>query len=417
MTLSKKAQSLLTVFNNNGHQFPAVWQYMLPEEFSWIHVPAERIIDCANCNMVHTDGYRMDTKCCSYFPQIPNYMLGLALKDPQSRALVERVIADGHALPEGTVQNLSALRVATAEYVADRFGKSELLRCPFLSATGECGIYAYRGTVCASFFCANDHGDAGDSFWDDFQNVVRQVEVILSQRAMTSAGIDSAGYHAYLDSIVDRIDEMGDAETGGAAEWVRRDLFGEFFKNEVAFFEACADFVIENLESLYDIATSEESRATTMAFKYEKALERGLSDAQRKEIQCLPETIDHVVPVGALWYKLQLAARRLWEIPFGEGTVVLNPKASVGKNNADDALSKLYSDRPKMVTLSGNDDTAKPRRFFLYKEESDILRLFAEPVVIDEVLFEKKEIADFADARDFLAECLRKSVLIKADSD
>lgn len=389
---------------------------MLPEEFSWLRVPAERMIDCANCNMVHTHGYRMDTKCCSYFPQIPNYMLGLALKDPRSRALVERVIADGHALPEGTVQNLSALRVATAEYVANRFGKSERLRCPFLSATGECGIYAFRGAVCAAFFCVNDHGDAGDRFWEDFQNVIRQVEVILSQRAMTSAGIDSTRYHGQLDGMVDRIEEMVDTGTGGAAGWVREELFGEFFGNEPAFFEACADYVIENIDRLYEIATSEKSNATTMAFQYEKALERGLSEAQRNEIQCLPETLDHVVPVGALWYKLQLAARRLWEIPFGEGPVVLNPKASVGKNDADDVLSALHRDRPLVVTVAGNDNTAEPHRYFLHKAESDILGLFTEPVVIGEALFEKKEIADFEDARDFLAECLRKSVLIPAET-
>jgi hypothetical protein len=174
--------------------------------------------------------------------------------------------------------------------------------------------------------------------------------------------------------------------------------------------------VIENIDRLYEIATSEKSSATTMAFQYEKALERGLSEAQRNEIQCLPETLDHVVPVGALWYKLQLAARRLWEIPFGEEPVVLNPKASVGKNDADDALSALHRDRPLVVTVAGNDDAAEPHRYFLHKEESDILDLFTEPVVIGEALFEKKEIADFEDARDFLAECLRKSVLIPAET-
>ncbi|MBN2715036.1 MAG: hypothetical protein JXX14_04220 [Deltaproteobacteria bacterium] len=415
MTCSKTGQGLLTLFEHNGHQFPAIWQHMLPEEFSWMRLPKERMIDCATCNMVVTDGYRPDTKCCSYFPQIPNYMLGLALKDPGCRPLVERVIAEGHALPEGTTQSLGALQIATAEYLANRFGKSQRLRCPFLNAVGECGIYAFRGVVCGSFFCSNDHGDAGDRFWEDFQNVLRQIEVILSQRAMTAAGIDSATYHAQLDAMADRIDEMYDPATGGTQKWKRKLLFGEFFENEAAFFEACADYVIEHINQLYDIATAEDSCDTTIAFKYEKALEQGLSQAQRGEIQCLPETQGDMIPVGALWYKLQLSARRLWEIPFGEGKVSLNPKATIGENRMDDSLSRLHGDRPAVVSLSGNTASAEPRRYFLWNEEVAILKLFADPVVIEEALFEKNEIADFAEARDFLAECLRKSILVKAD--
>lgn len=410
MTVSPKDKPFLNTFCNNGHHFPALWEYMFPEEFSYLHIPGEKILDCSNCNKVHTDAYNPKTKCCTYFPQIPNFMLGLALKDPSCRELAIAVIEQGHAVPEGTLQTPAAVKVFADEYAKDQFGKSKLLRCPFLDEKAEgCGIYAYRSAVCASFFCQNEHGDAGDKYWERFQDLLRQAEVALYQRAMTEVGIDSTDYNRRLDSLADRIGEVADPQTGGWTSWARETLFGDFFGNEISFFEKCADFVVENKDKLYEIATTQK---TTMAFRYEKALEHGLTEAQRREIQYLPDTMGEPVPVEDLWYKLQLATRRLWELPFNEGTVKLNPNASIETNKKQDVLSKLHGDRPMVVVVPVDGKSSESVCVYLIQEQADLLQLFTEPRVLGEAVFELPEIANFSGARDFLAECLRRSVLV-----
>ena len=75
-----------------NHKFPGIWQYILPEEFMWLKLPNESFTVCNKCHRVETQNYRSDCRCCTYFPQIPNFLLGLALKDPTSEPLVKKVI-------------------------------------------------------------------------------------------------------------------------------------------------------------------------------------------------------------------------------------------------------------------------------------------------------------------------------------
>lgn len=410
MSVSSKMSPLLTTFENCGHRFPSLWQYMLPEEFSYLHVPKERKVNCENCNKVHTGGYSPTIKCCTYFPQIPNFMLGLALKDDACRESVLEIIEAGWVLPEGTIQPPIGVQLFADEYVKDRFGSSVLLRCPFLDKEHHnCRVYAYRSAVCASFFCENEHGDPGDNYWEALQEFVRQAEIALYQWAMTEAGIDSVLYNQRLDSLADKLPSLHKEDNGSWAKWVREYLFGDFFGKEVVFLEKCAQLVSLNKENLYKIVTSQ---TTTMAFKYEKALENFLTEAQRREIAYLPETMGEPVPVGDLWYKLQLKTRQLWDLPFNEGTVVLNPDVDITPNPQSDELEQLHKDCQTMVTIPGKTPESKPLRTFLDSQETSLLGLFEQPQVLGEALFERFEIATFDRARDFLAQCLRKSILL-----
>ena len=69
-----------------NHKFPGIWKYILPEEFMRLKLPNERFTVCNKCHRVNTHNYRGDCRCCTYFPQIPNFLVGLALKDPNSEA-------------------------------------------------------------------------------------------------------------------------------------------------------------------------------------------------------------------------------------------------------------------------------------------------------------------------------------------
>ena len=63
---------------------PGIWRYMLPEDFQWIQLPDERLTKCDNCPKVAIGEFACGFKCCTYFPEIPNFILGLAPPSPYS---------------------------------------------------------------------------------------------------------------------------------------------------------------------------------------------------------------------------------------------------------------------------------------------------------------------------------------------
>ena len=98
--------------------------------------------------------------------------------------------------------------------------------------------------------------------------------------------------------------------------------------------------------------------------------------------------------ISTLWYEMQLIIRRLWALPFNEGTVGLDPDIRFEvTGEGTHVIANL--DPPRPVTAA----------------EVELLRLFEEPQVFGEELFARVEIDNLADARGFLAECMRRGVL------
>ena len=225
-----------------NHRLPGIWQYMLPEDFMWLKLPNERFTVCSKCHRVHTHHYRADCRCCTYFPQIPNFLVGLALKDPDSEYLVRKLIENGSALPEGSQFSPKQFYDSAKDFTDELFGRSTLLTCPFLDPEDPvCGIYPYRNSICATFFCENDHGDKGAAYWDKVQALVGQIETSISQWLMDEIGLDAKAYLERMNSLSDRIDELSDPSSGTWSLSVREFLWGDWFGREGEFFERCAD--------------------------------------------------------------------------------------------------------------------------------------------------------------------------------
>ncbi|ATB46705.1 hypothetical protein [Corallococcus macrosporus] len=177
---------------------PLLYRDLLPGFFRQ-DVPEERKATCANCAMCQdtaqgtvasVDGvdrmFRPDTKCCTYSPRLPNYLVGALLSDDRPE------LAEGRRRMEEKV----ASRVGvTPQWVKPPakfhflyknghqfFGRAASLRCGYFSMdSGGCTIWPYREAVCSTFFCKYVAGADGRKFWMSLKTYLTLAEIQLSR--------------------------------------------------------------------------------------------------------------------------------------------------------------------------------------------------------------------------------------------
>ena len=181
-------------------QRPGAFPSPLPQLYAkWLNdllpgpVPQETEATCDDCAMCRKGGAASDAvffhpelKCCTYVPELPNFLVGriLADEDPTMAAgrasLEARVAARIAVTPLGVgtppVQGLLYREVGGAV-----FGRARALRCPhFQEDGGRCGIWPHRNAVCATWFCKHVRGAVGLRFWGRLEHLLGAVEDTLA---------------------------------------------------------------------------------------------------------------------------------------------------------------------------------------------------------------------------------------------
>lgn len=217
-------------------------------------VPAEPEADCANCVMVPgRDGGRdpgrryfdPTTRCCTYLPELPNFLVGAIIADPDpsmaaGRRSVEARLDRGVAVtPLGLGK--PAPYTLLYDHGTDGFGTSRALRCPHHLDDGSCGIWPHRMSVCATWFCKHSRGAVGQRFWRALQALLSAVERELAIWCLLELDVGAESLAALLPPPnpaarrleIDRfeLDARPDPERYAAlwGEWKgrERDLFVE----------------------------------------------------------------------------------------------------------------------------------------------------------------------------------------------
>lgn len=166
-------------------------------------VPPESKATCSSCAMLEggcqatavapVDGrprfFRPDTKCCTFHPRLPNYLVGAILSsDEPAHAEGRRRVSERVASRVGVTPGwLHPPRRFTLLYDSARgaFGRSRELRCPFYESDGgACTIWAHRDAVCSTYFCKYVAGADGRLFWTSVKELVSLVEIQLSRAAL-----------------------------------------------------------------------------------------------------------------------------------------------------------------------------------------------------------------------------------------
>ena len=139
----------------------------------WVHevlggaIPKEAAAACRRCVMLAPgrsgEGKRRiffdaKTLCCTYLPDLPNFLVGRILSDRSpAMAYGRRTVRDRLRRQAGvTPFGLARPALYSLLYdsgAADGFGRSRSLHCPHHVDGGPCGIWAHRCAVCATWFC------------------------------------------------------------------------------------------------------------------------------------------------------------------------------------------------------------------------------------------------------------------------
>jgi len=211
--------------------------------------------DCVMCGAGAEDGrdlrFRVDVKCCTYLPTIPNYLVGRALldDDPAAAAGRDTVLARiqrGVAVTPLGLGSSLAHRLLYEAGKSDLFGRATALRCPhyLVDRGGQCGMWRHRNAVCATWFCKHVRGAVGQAFWRAVLHLLREVERSLACWAVLELGLEEATLgrlfplpHSGGPEPLRKGDVDGEPPPDYAALW------GAWRGREVELYQACADRV------------------------------------------------------------------------------------------------------------------------------------------------------------------------------
>lgn len=239
---------------------PVLYHDLFPPFFRG-DVPPETKATCSSCAMCATSGanlaepidgrsrlFRPDTKCCTYHPRLPNYLLGalLADEDPAiaegKRRVQERIESRIGATPQWlrppATWNLLYNNARRA------FGRSESLLCPYYEKQGgTCSIWPYREAVCSTFFCKYVAAADGRKLWMSLKTYLSLAEIQLSRYAVFKLCPD------YILAGHDRVDPTGepltleDVENKPLPDREYAGLWFQWVGRETGFYKASFDLV------------------------------------------------------------------------------------------------------------------------------------------------------------------------------
>jgi hypothetical protein len=195
--------------------------------------PTEQRATCSSCAMrpeapdLPAEGpFHPDTRCCTYQPHLPPYLVGALLGDagaPGRDVVRARIAARAGVTPHG-VGPTPAFSASYQRLLADprAFGRSLEIACPYLDGAG-CGIWRHRGMACAVYHCKFDRGALGAGLWNLLGVVYAITDRALRRWLLRRHDLDPEACDALLR------DPSADARAWGG--WLGR---------EEAYFTSCA---------------------------------------------------------------------------------------------------------------------------------------------------------------------------------
>ncbi|HYX39761.1 MAG TPA: hypothetical protein VE954_42240 [Oligoflexus sp.] len=408
--LLQKDDPFLRPSRLGSHNFPGIWTAMMPRELFGLRIPEERRATCMNCPKASYEGYRADYRCCTYHPRVANFLLGLASETAVGDRVLDNLLDRGMLIPEG-------MHYAPAQWVdylddlqKDAFGRSEKVLCPNLDqSTGYCNIHAFRNSVCSTFFCYKDHGDAGDGFWDQVQVLGSQVEMALGQWALQQAGFNLDQYFKAFDKLAKNIHKVS-VRDGWQTE-ARESLWGSWLGREKELMRACAAAVVHERDNLWEIANSQPIRESV---PFDKAMVKAVP--KRLEDQIDPEDLEdsggETVRPSVIWQDVMKAYWKLWDLP--EGAFVVNPKVKIADNALQTTQDQYYQDKPYFIMFYPRKGSKTlDWKMGITAAQKAVLDLFVGTArELDTTLLTNPAFKALENGKNFLAEMLRRKVLV-----
>jgi hypothetical protein len=189
------------------------------------------------------------TKCCTYLPTLPNFLVGGVIADERADVAVGRatLIARFERLEGVTPLGLGWTDAHGRMYDEDEsahFGRRFEMRCPhYLEEQGGlCGVWQHRNAICSTWFCKYERGAVGKAFWRRVQTMFEEVEDVLRWWCIDELGVswDRRELLRARPGLL-RGNDLVDGRIGGGepTEERRRAVWGRWFGREREFFLRC----------------------------------------------------------------------------------------------------------------------------------------------------------------------------------
>ena len=230
-------------------------------EFLGGPVPRESLATCDTCAMCPTGAVQESpsrsyffnpiTKCCTYVPDLHNFLVGRVLEESNpaaqiGRSTVEKRIAEGIGVtPLGLWQ--SPVYSHFYKHSDDTFGRSKALRCPhYLEEGDRCGVWRNRNSICSTWFCKHVRGSVGYAFWRSLQDALQIVERNLGRWCVLEVplGDDALGHLMTTTSWRGDAGEVTDDSLNNKVNQESYDrIWGAWRGREREFFGRCGELV------------------------------------------------------------------------------------------------------------------------------------------------------------------------------
>ncbi len=179
------------------NSLPPVYARLLSEFFDEPKVVETRAT-CDRCSMcnhgdpspVAMEYFNSETKCCTFWPNLPNYLVGAILADEspemaEGRRRIKEAIATRIGVGPWELSRPRKLSLLMRNY-SGAFGRARSLLCPYYddkNPAGTCSIWRHREVICLTYYCKYSDGMRGYEYWVALKNYLAHVQRQLAQNA------------------------------------------------------------------------------------------------------------------------------------------------------------------------------------------------------------------------------------------
>lgn len=242
-----------TIFDS----IPEIYREIFPDLFQE-HVPVETLATCLDCAMCvkpnepampGVEYFKPDAKCCTFFPKLPNYLVGGLLSDnsPEMaegrRRVQEKIEARIGINPYGVFppKKYSLIHKYGNEQA---FGRNQSLLCPyFVKDNGTCSVWKFRESTCTTYYCKSVTGHDGQKFWSVLRAYLLHAQESLVWYALYKLNWDVESISNHLNTY--NSDSLGipDLDDTPLPDEAYSKLWGEWAGREMEFFKRTHEII------------------------------------------------------------------------------------------------------------------------------------------------------------------------------
>jgi Fe-S-cluster containining protein len=242
-------------------KIPLIYHGLIPELLD-LEYPEEKIASCDNCTVcLSSQSPFLNTKCCSYHPHLPNYLVGgilndqdLQLQEGKKRIFSQinsRIGVTPYAIIPGRIYAEVDKELKSQEFWKRPKSLLESQLCPYFDK-GNCSVWKYRENLCVTFFCSSVGGGHGKSFWNKLNQYLKMIETDLSQYTMFQLGWAP---EKIKTKEVTTTDFQFENSNGEVIEENYLELWGEWAGREAEFYVKCYEIIRDlDLETFRNIS-------------------------------------------------------------------------------------------------------------------------------------------------------------------